>query len=105
MFFSPSVGYLVGWVAAAFVAGWLMQKLRKAPVFPSALIASVVGGIVVLYAFGIVGLALKTNLTLIDAAKASLIFIPGDTIKAVLVALVAQTVARGMPEALLSRGR
>jgi len=49
-------------------------------------------------------MSLMTNLSLLDATKACLIFIPGDTIKAVLVALVAQTVARGMPEALLSRG-
>ena len=101
--FGPSVGFLFGWVAAAFVAGWIMQKLRKAPVFPAALVASVVGGILVLYAFGIVGMAAMGNLTLKEAALACLVFIPGDTIKAVLVALIAQTVARGMPEALLSR--
>ncbi|MCB4769138.1 biotin transporter BioY [Ancylobacter sp. Lp-2] len=103
VFFTPSAGFIFGWVAAAFVAGWLMQVLRAQAVFASALIASVVGGIVVLYAFGIVGMALKTDLSLIDAAKACLIFIPGDSLKAVLTALVAQTVARGMPEALLSR--
>lgn len=103
VFFTPSVGFLFGWVAAAFVAGWIMQKLRKAPVFPAALVASVVGGILVLYAFGIVGMAAMGNLTLKEAAIACLVFIPGDTIKAALVALIAQTVARGMPEALLSR--
>jgi len=103
VFFGPSVGYLFGWVAAAFVAGFIMQALRRAPVFPAALLASVVGGIVVLYAFGIAGLSLMTQLSLLDATKASLVFVPGDAIKAVLVALIAQTVARGMPEALLSR--
>lgn len=103
VFFGPSVGFLFGWVAAAFVAGAIMQALRKAPVFPAALVASVLGGIVVLYAFGIVGMAMKTQLSLLDATKACLIFIPGDAIKAVLTALVAQTVARGLPEALLSR--
>jgi len=103
VFFTPSVGFIFGWVAAAFTAGWLMQVLRKAPVFPAALVASVVGGILVLYAFGIAGMAAMGNLTLKEAAIACLVFIPGDTIKAVLVALIAQTVARGMPEALLSR--
>lgn len=105
VFFSPTVGFLIGWIPGAFVTGWIMQRLRKAPVFPAALLASVAGGIVVLYAFGIVGLSLRANLTLIDAAKASMVFTPGDTIKAILTALVAQTVARGMPEALLSRAR
>lgn len=105
VFFSPTVGFLIGWIPAAFVAGSIMQLLRKAPVFPAALLASVIGGIVVLYAFGIVGLSLRANLSLFDAAKASMVFIPGDTLKALLTALVAQTVARGMPEALLSRAR
>lgn len=105
VFFGPSVGFLIGWLAAAFVAGAVMQALRDRGVLASALIASVLGGIVVLYAFGIVGMSLRTNLSLLDAAKACLIFIPGDAIKAVLTALIAQTVARGMPEALLSRER
>ncbi|HSI39410.1 MAG TPA: biotin transporter BioY [Xanthobacteraceae bacterium] len=103
VFYGPSVGFIVGWVAAAFVAGAVMRALRTQPVFPAALLAAVLGGIVVLYAFGIAGLAMMTKLSVLDAAKASLIFLPGDTIKAVLVALVAQTVARGFPEALLSR--
>lgn len=103
VFFSPSVGFIFGWIAVAFVAGWIMQALRKAPVFPSALVAAVIGGIVVMYAFGIAGMSLVGGLAPLDAAKACLIFIPGDTLKAVLVALIAQTVARGMPEALLSR--
>ncbi|QIB34949.1 biotin transporter BioY [Ancylobacter pratisalsi] len=103
VFFTPSVGFIFGWVAVAFVSGWLMQVMRAQAVFASALIASVIGGIVVMYACGIVGLALKANLSLLDATKAVLIFIPGDVIKAVLVAFIAQTVARGMPDALLSR--
>ncbi|MCS0500929.1 biotin transporter BioY [Ancylobacter mangrovi] len=103
VFFTPSVGFIFGWVAAAFVTGWLMQAMRRQSVLASALIASVIGGIVVEYAFGIVGLSLKAGLSLADATKACLIFIPGDAIKAVLVALIAQTVARGMPDALLSR--
>lgn len=103
VFFTPSVGFLLGYPAAAFAAGWLMGRLRSQPVFPAALISSVVGGILVLYVLGIAGMSAMSSLSLLDAAKACLIFIPGDTIKAVLVALVAQTVARGLPEALLSR--
>lgn len=103
VFFTPSVGFIFGWIAVAFTAGWLMQVLRRAPVFPAALIAAVVGGIVVMYAFGIAGMSLVGGLTLREATLACLVFIPGDAIKAVLVALIAQTVARGMPEALLSR--
>ena len=103
VFFGPSVGFLLGYPPAAFVAGFLMQKLRRQPVLPAALLAAAVGGIVVLYPFGIVGMSALGSLSLAGAAKACLVFIPGDTIKAVLTALVAQTVARGLPEALVSR--
>jgi biotin transport system substrate-specific component len=103
VFFGPSAGFLLGYPAAAFVAGFIMQKLKNQPVLPVALVAAVVGGILVLYPLGIVGMSALGSLSPLDAAKACLIFIPGDTIKAVLVALVAQTVARGLPEALVSR--
>lgn len=103
VFFGPSAGFLLGYPVAAFVAGFIMQKLRTQPVLPVALVAAVVGGILVLYPLGIIGMSALGSLSPLDAAKACLIFIPGDTIKAVLVALVAQTVARGLPEALVSR--
>ncbi|MCK0198697.1 biotin transporter BioY [Ancylobacter sp. 6x-1] len=103
VFFGPSAGFLLCYPLSAFVAGLLMQGLRSRAVLPSAFLAAVVGGILVLYPFGIAGLSLLGGLSLADAAKACLIFIPGDTVKAVLVALIAQTVARGLPEALLSR--
>lgn len=103
VFFGPSAGFLLGYPVAAFVAGFIMQKLRNQPVLPVALVAAVVGGILVLYPLGIIGMSALGSLSPLDAAKACLIFIPGDTIKAVLVALVAQTVARGLPEALVSR--
>jgi biotin transport system substrate-specific component len=103
VFFGPSAGFLLGYPAAAFVAGFIMQKLKNQPVLPVALVAAVVGGIIVLYPLGIIGMSALGSLSPLDAAKACLIFIPGDTIKAVLVALVAQTVARGLPEALVSR--
>ncbi len=103
VFFGPSAGFLLGYPVAAFVAGFIMQKLKNQPVLPVALVAAVVGGIIVLYPLGIVGMSALGSLSPLDAAKACLIFIPGDTIKAVLVALVAQTVARGLPEALISR--
>jgi biotin transport system substrate-specific component len=103
VFFGPSAGFLLGYPVAAFVAGFIMQKLRNQPVLPVALVAAVIGGIIVLYPLGIIGMSALGSLSPLDAAKACLIFIPGDTIKAVLVALVAQTVARGLPEALVSR--
>ena len=49
------------------------------------------------YALGIPGVALMGDLTLVQAATGSAIFIPGDIIKAVLAAAAAVFVRRGYP--------
>ncbi len=103
VFAGPTVGFLIGWPIAAFVAGWFMKLMKNKAVFPSAFVSSFIGGIVVLYACGLPGMVLLTNLDLPSAVKALIIFIPGDLIKVVLTSLIAQTVYRGLPDALFSR--
>lgn len=100
---TPSLGYLIGFPVAAFVAGLVTERLRL-PVVWAALAGAVLGGIVVLYAFGIPGIALMAGKPLGEAFWAGMVFLPGDLIKAVLAALVTQAVARARPGALLSRG-
>jgi biotin transport system substrate-specific component len=103
VFMGPSVGFLVGWPVGAFVAGWIMRSTRDVNILVSAGIASAVGGILVVYAFGIPGVALMAGLSLPKAALGSAIYIPGDLIKVGATAIIAQTVARGLPGAVLSR--
>lgn len=102
VFASPSVGYLVGFPIAAFVTGWAMRAMKGDVLF-AAFNAAIIGGVVVLYAFGIPGIALMTGKPLGEAAMASLAFLPGDLVKAVLTALVTQAVAQARPGSLLSR--
>jgi biotin transport system substrate-specific component len=99
---TPSVGYLIGFPVAAFVAGLVVERWH-APVFPAALAGAVIGGILVLYAFGIPGIALMSGKPMGEAFWGALVFLPGDAIKAVLAALVTQGVAQARPGALLSR--
>mgnify|MGYP000156249237 FL=1 len=103
VFMGPSVGFLIGWPVGAFVAGLVMQSTREMNVAVSAAIAAAIGGILVVYAFGIPGVAIMAGLSLPKAALGSAVFIPGDLVKVVLAALIAQTIARGLPSALLSR--
>lgn len=103
VFAGPSAGFLVGWPVAALVTGIIMKLLKSHPVFWSACVASFVGGVLVMYLFGVPGIMLMTKLDLWSSIVAVAIFIPGDLIKIVLTALVAQTVFRGLPEALVSR--
>ncbi len=103
VFASPSVGFLVGWPIGAFVAGLIMQKTGALRVLPAAAIAATVGGIGIVYLIGIPGAAFMADLPLMSAAIGSAAYIPGDLIKVAITAVVAETVARGLPRALLSR--
>jgi biotin transport system substrate-specific component len=104
VFASPSVGFLIGFPMGAFVAGLVMQKTPSLRVLPAAAIAAAVGGIGVVYLFGIPGVAIMADLTITKAALGSAVYLPGDLIKVAITAVVAETVARGLPRALMSRG-
>ena len=101
VFFLPSVGYLVSWPVAALVTGLLMRMLPGATpgrLSVNAFIASVVGGIGVIHAFGVMGLVLVAKLSPLQALMGTLVFVPGDLIKCVVAGVVVHTVARGIPD-------
>lgn len=105
VFASPSVGFFIGWVVAALVIGWLTQR-RGAPYsIPWGIAFNVIGGIVVMYVFGLAGLMVVGDLTLGAAFVATAVFIPGDLIKAVLAALIAKPVHAAYPGLLKPRRR
>lgn len=93
VFAGPTVGYLIGWVPSAFVAGLLAARFdvagRSAVVrLVGLIVAAIAGGVVVLYACGIGWLAFGAGLGLSKAFFGSLAFIPGDVVKAVVAGLV-----------------
>lgn len=93
VFVGPTTGFLIGWVLAAFVAGFLAQVFEateKSLVVRAAQLAgaAIVGGIVVLYACGILWLAFFMKLGLVKAFWVSITFVPGDLIKAIAAALI-----------------
>ncbi|MBX9760572.1 MAG: biotin transporter BioY [Beijerinckiaceae bacterium] len=91
VFFGPTAGYLVGWVFGAAAVGFLMEQLPIGAVFLRALLACVIGGVIIIYLFGIPYLAFAARLTLDKAFLAGLVFLPGDLLKAVAAALVARS--------------
>jgi biotin transport system substrate-specific component len=99
VFAGPSVGYLIGWVVGAGVIGWLVT--RRLPAFPIWWVAlsNVVGGIVVVYAFGIPLQAFITGTSgLVATAVAAVVYLPGDIIKVVIATIVATGVHRAYPD-------
>ena len=97
VFASPSVGFLIGWPVAAFVVGWLTE--RGGPTYRLAwgIVANVVGGIVVLYAFGIVGMIVVLDIGVWHAVVLNGWFLAGDLVKAVLTAVIARGVHAAYP--------
>lgn len=114
VFFTPSAGFLLGWLVGAAACGWCMRGLVRRftlggpnangqTLFAAAFVSAVIGGIVVMYGFGILGLMLTAHLTFTQAGLAVLVFIPGDLVKAAICALLVQSVVRGMPSWRLDR--
>lgn len=102
VFVGPSAGFLIGFPVAAFTAGWIVEKWT-APVGVAAFVGAFVGGILVLYAFGIPGMAIVLGKSLPEVALLVTPFLPGDLIKVGIAASLTRGLARVRPGALLSR--
>lgn len=102
-FMLPSSGFLIGFPFAAFVTGLVVERWRNGSLAVVAGVASVVGGIGVLYIFGISGLAIALDKSFFEAAGLVMVFIPGDVIKAVLAGLITAGLAKARPASVLSR--
>lgn len=61
---------------------------------------NLLGGVVILYAFGIVGMMVRGHMSFVAAWSANAAFIPLDAAKAVVTALVASQVHRAYPALL-----
>jgi biotin transport system substrate-specific component len=105
VFASPSVGFLVGWPVAAYVVGWLTERGGATYRVSWGLVANVIGGIVVLYAFGIAGVAAVAGVSVQAALVATWVYLPGDAVKVVVAAVVARGVHAAYPGLLGSGGR
>lgn len=103
VFAGPSVGYLVGWPVAAFVVGAITYAFGAPYRIGRGVLASVVGGVLVLHALGIVGMVLRADLSVAGAILADAWFVPGDLVKAVICAVVARGVHAAYPGLLPSR--
>ena len=103
LFASPTAGFLIGFPVAAFVTGLIMQRLGGLAVGWAAGLAAGIGGVVVLYLFGITGLSSVLGRTWVEAALLVTAFIPGDLIKAVLAGLITAALFRARPGSVTSR--
>lgn len=97
VFVGPTAGYMLGWVIGAIVIGAIAHSGRFT--WWRAGLATVVGGILVVYLFGIPVQAWVTGVPLDLTALSSLAFLPGDLIKATIATVLAVALRRAYPRA------
>ncbi|MDL9938297.1 biotin transporter BioY [Gordonia sp. ABSL1-1] len=94
---SPTAGYFLGFLPAVIVIGvataFMMPRYR----LWLGMIINVVGGALVIYACGTIGLMVRTDMSLRQTITTNGPFIVGDLIKAAVTTVVAQQVHRGRP--------
>lgn len=96
VFMSPTAGYLIGWVVAPIGIGLIVGSR---PVWWRVLLGSIVGGILVVYLFGIPVQAWMTDLSIGETIVTSMVFLPGDLLKVAIATLVTMGLYRAYPRA------
>lgn len=105
-FMAPTSGYLIGFPLSAFACGLFMQLSRaQTPKWMAlyALLACLIGGILIQHTSGVIGLVLLAGLNLKQALLATLAFVPGDLLKCCLTAWVVHAVIKGVPDWRIQR--
>lgn len=106
---TPSAGYLIAFVLAAFVVGLSAQVIlartpasRRVALF---FVAAMVTSIIVVHTLGVLGMTVTADIPLSKAFQVDLAFYPGDIIKNVIAAIAAAAVHRAFPDVLVRRLR
>ena len=105
-FAGPTVGYLAGMPLAAWLTGFIVERLpRRRVALHTALIfvGAFVANFVFVYGLGVLGLAWRADMSVSAAFVFNLSFVPLDTVKIVLTAIVAAAVHRAFPDLLPRR--
>ncbi|MCL2592318.1 MAG: biotin transporter BioY [Defluviitaleaceae bacterium] len=80
-------GFLIGFIPASFVIGFLNEKLRTQKVVKAS--ASCIAGLIIIYLFGVVWFSVVSGTNFVSALfVVGTPFIPGDLIKMVLAIII-----------------
>jgi len=87
VFVGPSVGYLISWPITAFCIGYLLSRFQNLKL-QHVLMINLTVGILLIYLIGIPAQAFMMDIPVLEAVKLSLIYIPGDVLKAILASIL-----------------
>lgn len=84
----PTGGFFIVWPFAAFLIGFLVELFWKNISIAKYVFANIIGGIVLVYIVGAIYLSCITKMPIDKAFLATLVFIPGDILKAIVVSVL-----------------
>lgn len=87
VFVGPSVGYLISWPITAFCIGYLLSRFQNLKL-QQVLMINLTVGILLIYLIGIPAQAFMMDIPVLEAVKLSLIYVPGDVLKAILASIL-----------------
>jgi biotin transport system substrate-specific component len=103
----PSFGYIVGFVLAAALVGFLVSRfaarLSPARRYWAVFACATVTSLVAVHPLGIAVMGWRLGMSPGEAIVAGATFLPGDVVKNLLAALVATALFRAFPDLLRSR--
>ena len=107
VFAGPTVGYLVGFPLAAFLCGFIVERLPRRQIatnIPLIFLAGLVSSALFIHTLGMAGMVWRVPTDWAGAWDIDKVFWIGDTLKNLLMAFVATAVHRAFPD-LLPRKR
>ncbi|WP_142415844.1 biotin transporter BioY [Bartonella massiliensis] len=97
VFLGVTSGYLISFPFAAFFIGLLVELFWKRLNFILLFLINAVGGIGIIYAFGIPWTTYMTKASLLKVLTASSVFLIGDCLKVLIASFVALAIKRSVP--------
>ena len=80
-----------------------MEKTKSVDILISASLSSIMGGIVILYIPGLIGMMINAGMSLNAAIVAVSVYLPGDILKVILTTIVTSAILKARPNSVLTR--
>ncbi|MCZ2203325.1 biotin transporter BioY [Bartonella sp. A05] len=97
VFLGAGGGYLIGFPFAAFFIGFMVEMFWRQINFMMFIVVNAVGGIGIVYLFGIPWMSYIAQIPLLTALTASLGFMIGDSLKILIASFIAITIKKSAP--------
>ncbi|ENN94761.1 biotin transporter BioY [Bartonella vinsonii] len=97
VFLGATSGYLIGFPFAAFFIGFMVELFWRRLNFVTLFVINAVGGIGIVFLFGIPWMAYVTQTPLLTALISTSVFLIGDFLKVLIASFVALTVKKSIP--------